>query len=215
MTSEQRRVVLTLGFCGLVSAADNWFVSPALPAIAQTLAVAPSVVAVILTAYLVPYGALQSVCGAIGDRVGRVRLLRVIVAGLAVGTLVCALAPSLPALVAARILTGCFAAGIISVSQALVGDVVSAEDRAAAVGLLMGVTFTGQGLSAGLGGIITELVGWRAAFVCFGVLAVVAWLGVMRLRGVGEREAAAALIGGCALLAFARGARRQALLGDI
>lgn len=92
MTSEQRRVVLTLGFCGLVSAADNWFVSPALPAIAQTLAVAPSVVAVILTAYLVPYGALQPVCGAIGDRVGRVRLLRVIVAGLAVGTLVCVLA---------------------------------------------------------------------------------------------------------------------------
>ena len=148
MTSEQRRVVLTLGFCGLVSAADNWFVSPTLPAIAQTLAVAPSVVAVILTAYLVPYGALQPVCGAIGDRVGRVRLLRVIVAGLAAGTLVCALAPSLPALVAARILTGCFAAGII-----------------------------------------TELVGWRAAFVCFGVLAAVAWLGVMRLRGVGEREA--------------------------
>lgn len=92
MTSEQRRVVLTLGFCGLVSAADNWFVSPALPAIAQTLAVAPSVVAVILTAYLVPYGALQPVCGAIGDRVGRVRLLRVIMAGLAAGTLVCALA---------------------------------------------------------------------------------------------------------------------------
>ena len=189
MTSEQRRVVLTLGFCGLVSAADNWFVSPALPAIAQTLAVAPSVVAVILTAYLVPYGALQPVCGAIGDRVGRVRLLRVIMAGLAAGTLVCALAPSLPALVAARILTGCFAASIISVSQALVGDVVSQKDRAAAVGLLMGVTFTGQGLSAGLGGIITELVGWRAAFACFGVLAVVAWLGVMRLRGVGEREA--------------------------
>ena len=187
MTPEQRRVVVTLGFCGLVSAADNWFVSPALPAIAQTLAVAPSVAAVILTAYLVPYGALQPVCGAIGDRVGRVRLLRIIVAGLAVGTLVCAAAPTLPALVGARILTGCFAAGIISVSQALVGDVVSAEDRAGAVGLLMGITFTGQGLSAGLGGIVTGLVGWRAAFVCFGVLAVVAWLGVMRLQGVGEK----------------------------
>lgn len=187
MTPEQRRIVVTLGFCGLVSAADNWFVSPALPAIAQTLAVAPSVAAVILTAYLVPYGALQPVCGAIGDRVGRVRLLRIIVAGLAAGTLVCAAAPTLPALVGARILTGCFAAGIISVSQALVGDVVSAEDRAGAVGLLMGITFTGQGLSAGLGGIVTELVGWRAAFVCFGVLAIVAWLGVMRLRGVGEK----------------------------
>lgn len=210
MTSEQRRVVLTLGFCGLVSAADNWFVSPALPAIAQTLAVAPSVVAVILTAYLVPYGALQPVCGAIGDRVGRVRLLRVIMAGLAAGTLVCALAPSLPALVAARILTGCFAAGIISVSQALVGDVVSQKDRAAAVGLLMGVTFTGQGLSAGLGGIITELVGWRAAFVCFGVLAVVAWLGVMRLRGVGgARGGWEQLVLWCGRVSFLR---RQDLL---
>ena len=186
MTPGQRRIVYTLGFCGLVSAADNWFVSPALPAIAQTLAVAPSVVAVILTAYLVPYGALQPVCGAIGDRVGRVRLLRIIVAGLAVGTVVCAAAPSLPALVAARILTGCFAAGIISVSQALVGDVVPEGERAGAVGILMGITFTGQGISAGLGGIITEFIGWRAAFVCFGALAVLAWLGVMRLRGVPE-----------------------------
>ena len=35
LTPEQRRVVCTLGFCGLVSAADNWFVSPALPAIAN------------------------------------------------------------------------------------------------------------------------------------------------------------------------------------
>lgn len=186
MTVNQRSVVITLGFCGLVSAADNWFVSPALPAIAQTLAVAPSVAAVVLTAYLVPYGMLQPVCGAIGDRVGRQRLLRVIVLGLAISTVVCAAAPTLETLVAARILTGCFAAGIISVSQALVGDVVPAEERAGAVGLLMGITFTGQGLSAGLGGLITDLVGWRAAFVSFGVLGLLAWLCLLRLRGISE-----------------------------
>ena len=186
MDASQRRVVVTLGFCGLVSAADNWFVSPALPAIAQTLAVMPSVAAVVLTAYLVPYGMLQPVCGAIGDRVGRQRLLRIIVLGLAISTVICAAAPTLPLLVAARILTGCFAAGIISVSQALVGDVVPAEGRAGAVGLLMGITFTGQGLSAGLGGIITDLMGWRAAFVSFGVLGLLAWVGLLRLRGVTE-----------------------------
>lgn len=66
MTVNQRSVVITLGFCGLVSAADNWFVSPALPAIAQTLAVAPSVAAVVLTAYLVPYGMLQPVAAPSG-----------------------------------------------------------------------------------------------------------------------------------------------------
>lgn len=187
MTPAQRNVVVTLGFCGLVSAADNWFVSPALPAIAQALAIAPSAAAVILTAYLVPYGLLQPLCGAVGDAMGRVRLLRIIVAGLAASTIICSIAPTLEALVAARIITGCFAAGIITVSQAIVGDVVGEQDRQGAIGLLMGITFTGQGLSAGLGGIICDLVGWRAAFVCFGILGALAWLGAMRLRKPGKK----------------------------
>lgn len=182
LSAAQMHTVATLGFCGLVSAADNWFVSPALPAIANTLAVAPTAAAIILTAYLVPYGALQPVCGRIGDGVGRLRLLRIIVLGLCAGTFLCAVAPNLPLLVVARIITGCFAAGIISVSQAFVGDVVGPEHRAGAVGILMGITFTGQGLSAGLGGILTDLVGWRAAFAAFGVLAALAWVGLFTLR---------------------------------
>lgn len=193
MTPTQKKIVVTLGFCGLVSAADNWFVSPALPAIAQTLAIAPAAATVILTAYLTPYGLLQPVCGAIGDAVGRVRLLCIIVAGLAASTVLCAAAPTLEALVVARIVTGCFAAGIISVNQSLVGSVVSEEDRQGAVGLLMGVTFIGQGLSAGLGGLICDLVGWRAAFICFGVLGAAAWLGVRRLRYLDEMDGTSAI----------------------
>ena len=181
LTSEQKRVVYTLGFCGLVSAADNWFVSPALPAIASALGVAASAATIVLTAYLVPYGLLQPVCGTLGDRFGRLRVLHVIVAGLAAGTFLCAVAPTLPLLVLARVLTGCFAAGIIAVSQAHVGDVVGPERRGAAVGVLMGITFTGQGLSSGLGGIITDLMSWRAAFACFGVLALVALALLWRL----------------------------------
>ena len=189
LTSEQKRVVYTLGFCGLVSAADNWFVSPALPAIANALGVAASAAAIVLTAYLVPYGLLQPVCGTLGDRFGRLRVLHVIVAGLALGTFLCAVAPTLPLLVAARVVTGCFAAGIIAVSQALVGDVVGPERRGAAVGVLMGITFTGQGLSSGLGGIICDLMSWRAAFACFGVLAVVALALLLRLPATGEKDA--------------------------
>ena len=181
LTPEQRRVVCTLGFCGLVSAADNWFVSPALPAIANGLGVAASAAAVVLTAYLLPYGMLQPVCGTLGDRFGRLRVLRVIVAGLAAGTFLCALAPTLELLVVARAVTGCFAAGIIAVSQAHVGDVVGPELRGGAVGILMGITFAGQGLSSGLGGILTDLMSWRAAFACFGTLALVALALLWRL----------------------------------
>lgn len=190
ITRAQLHVVAVLGFCGLVSAADNWFVSPALPAIARGLSVLPAAATVVLTAYMVPYGALQPVCGAIADRVGRLRLLRAIVLGLCAGTVLCAAAPSLELLVAARILTGCFAAGIISVSQAFAGDVVEPARRGGAVGMLMGITFTGQGLSAGLGGILTELVGWRVAFASFGILAAAAWTLLSTLRepdGAGSR----------------------------
>ena len=67
---------------------------------------------------------------------------------------------------------------------------MSEEDRQGAVGLLMGVTFTGQGLSAGLGGLICDLVGWRAAFICFGALGTAAWLGVRRLRYLDETDGA-------------------------
>ena len=192
LTSEQKRVVYTLGFCGLVSAADNWFVSPALPAIASALGVAASAATIVLTAYLLPYGLLQPVCGTLGDRFGRLRVLHVIVAGLAAGTFLCAVAPSLPLLVAARVVTGCFAAGIIAVSQALVGDVVGPERRGAAVGVLMGITFTGQGLSSGLGGIITDLMSWRAAFALFGVLAFIALMLLWRLPVADQRDAGSA-----------------------
>ena len=124
-----------------------------------------------------------------------------IVLGLCAGTLLCAVVPSLALLVAARVVTGCFAAGIISVSQAFVGDVVGPDRRAGAVGILMGITFTGQGLSAGLGGILTDLVGWRAAFAAFGVLAFAAWLGLFTLREPGRPGGAA------------EGARARAALG--
>ena len=205
LTPEQKRVVYTLGFCGLVSAADNWFVSPALPAIANALGVAASAATIVLTAYLVPYGLLQPVCGTLGDRLGRLRVLHVIVAGLATGTFLCAVAPALPLLVAARVLTGCFAAGIIAVSQAHVGDVVGPERRGAAVGVLMGITFTGQGLSSGLGGIITDLMSWRAAFACFGVLARVALVLLLRLPASVEKDAASAPTPTCSF--FSRAAR--------
>lgn len=192
LAPEQRRVVYTLGFCGLVSAADNWFVSPALPAIANGLGVAASAATIVLSAYLLPYGLLQPVCGTLGDRFGRLRVLHVIVTGLAVGTFLCAVAPTLSLLVAARVITGCFAAGIIAVSQALVGDVVGPERRGAAVGVLMGITFTGQGLSSGLGGIITDLMSWRAAFACFGVLALLALALLLRLPATPERSVVSA-----------------------
>lgn len=165
------KLVWILGFAGFISAADNWIVSPILPAIAVGFDVSVSQVGIVLTAYMLPYGIMQPVYGFISDRWGKARILQWIVCGLALGTLGCAIAASLWMLCLWRIITGFFAAGVIAVSLALIGDTVSLAERQKYVGKFMGIVFLGQGLSVGLGGIFANFISWRVAFIFFAVLA--------------------------------------------
>lgn len=168
------KLVLILGLAGFVSAADNWFVSPSLSAIAANFGTSVAVTGGILTSYMIPYGFMQPLYGFFGDRNDKVKLLRVIVIGLAIGTGGSALSNSLPVLCVLRVLTGFFAAGIIALSLSVIGDVIPHENQQNYVGKFMGIVFTGQGLSTGLGGILTRYVSWRGAFLFFAVFAIAA-----------------------------------------
>jgi len=175
MTSKHsmtdNKLVWILGFAGFISAADNWIVSPILPAIAAGFGVSVSQVGIILTAYMIPYGIMQPVYGFISDHWGKTRILQWIVCGLALGTIGCAIATSLWMLCLWRIITGFFAAGVIAVSLALIGDTVSVLERQKYVGKFMGIVFLGQGLSVGLGGIFANFISWRVSFIFFAILA--------------------------------------------
>lgn len=161
-----------LGVAGFISAADNWVVSPILPSIASGFDVSVSQAGIILTAYLLPYGIMQPIYGFFSDRWGKAKLLQWIVAGLALGTAGCFAANSLRILCFWRAVTGFFAAGIIAVSLALLGDTVPVSKRQKCVGMFMGIVFLGQGLSAGLGGVFAKYVSWRIAFAVFAGIAV-------------------------------------------
>jgi predicted MFS family arabinose efflux permease len=87
--------------------------------------------------------------------------------GLTAGTLGCALSPSLIWLCIARFVTGFFAAGMIAVSLALIGDRVAENARQTVVGRFMGIVFLGQGVSVGLGGLLAKYMSWRAIFFAF------------------------------------------------
>lgn len=160
-------LVLLLGLAGFISAADNWFVSPILPAISNEMNILNSQAGIILTAYLVPYGFMQPIYGYLSDRWGKVKVLQAIILGLAGGTFGCSLSSSLGVLCFWRAITGFFAAGIIAVSLALIGDAVPFEQRQAHVGKFMGFVALGQGLSVGLGGFLAKYLSWQIAFVCF------------------------------------------------
>ena len=158
---------MILGFAGFISAADNWIVSPVLPAIAASFGVSIALTGIILTAYLVPYGLMQPIYGFLSDNRGKTRVLQKITLGLSIGTAACAVSNSFWSLFFWRAFTGFFAAGIISVALAWIGDNVPSRERQFYVGKFMGIVFLGQGLSVGLGGIITNYISWQVMFALF------------------------------------------------
>ncbi len=179
---EYSAMVFILGCGGLVSAADNWVVATILPSIADGLRVSIAQGATILTAYLVPYGVMQPLHGYFSERFGRVRLLRWLMLGIALGTVGCALSPSLICLCTFRFVTGFAAAGMIAVSLALIGDRMPPSIRQKYVGRFMGIVFLGQGLSAGFGGLLAKYVSWRIIFIVFAVMAIVVEILFLFLR---------------------------------
>jgi MFS family permease len=85
--------------------------------------------------------------------------------GLKAGTLGCTLSPLLVWLCIACFVTGFFAAGMIAVSLALIGDRVAENARQAIVGRFMGIVFLGQGISVGLGVLLAKYMSWRTIFL--------------------------------------------------
>lgn len=168
---NNKTLIWKLSVAGFISAADNWVISPILPAIASEFDISITQAGAILTAYLIPYGIMQPVYGFLSDRFGKAKLLQWIVAGLALGTIGCFSANSLWILCFWRSVTGFFAAGIIAVSLALIGDTVPISERQKYVGIFIGIVFLGQGLSAGLGGVFAKYISWRTSFAFFAIAA--------------------------------------------
>ena len=168
-----KRLVFLLGLAGFVVMADNWVVSPILPAIARSLRVAPASAGILIAAYMLPFGLFQLVYGPLADRFGKFRVISVTLALFTVATALCGFGLGLGDLGAYRALTGLFAAATMPISLALIGDLVPIAERQTAIGTFMGISFLGQALSMAIGGTIAYLVSWRGVFVSYAGLAAI------------------------------------------
>ena len=111
-----------------LAALDMTIVAPALPTIARDLGQF-SAISWIFTAYLLSSTAVTPIFGKLSDLYGRRRLL---LSGLAIfmlGSLACALAPSMVALIIARAVQGIGGGALLSLPNAIIGDVVSPRER--------------------------------------------------------------------------------------
>lgn len=170
---KERSLIMVLGLAGFVVMADNWVVSPILPAIARAIQVPTVDAGLLITAYMIPFGLFQLVFGPLADRFGKKQIVGLSMVFFTIGTALCGLASGMIDLAFYRGITGAFAASVMPISLALIADVVPMERRQTAIGTFMGIAFLGQGLSMAMGGAIAHYVSWRGVFLTYAVLSVI------------------------------------------
>jgi EmrB/QacA subfamily drug resistance transporter len=143
---------------------DGSVVNVGLVAIGSSLKAAPSDLQWVVNAYLLPLGALLLLGGAAGDRYGRVRLLVAGTGLFGTASVACALAPSLPLLLAGRGLQGIGAALLMPNSLAILGASFSGAARGKAIGIWAAMGAVMGAVGPVLGGWLIDHVGWRAIF---------------------------------------------------
>jgi predicted MFS family arabinose efflux permease len=150
---------------GFASALSTRAVDPIVPPIAQGLAVDPGTVALLTTAFALPFAVVQPILGPIADMIGKVRLMMICLTVITVASLACAFTLSFPMLLFARIVCGIAAGGIFPIGLALIGDMFSLEQRQVAIARWLAIVIGGNVLGGALAGVIADLFGWRAVFL--------------------------------------------------
>nr|CEL17347.1 Multidrug resistance transporter, Bcr/CflA family [Kibdelosporangium sp. MJ126-NF4] len=166
---------------GLAPLATDMYV-PGLPELTRSLDTRPSAAQLTMTAFLIGVVVGQLVLGPVSDAVGR---RPVLLAGTALFTafsVVCAAAPTIEVLNAARLCQGIAGAAGIVVARAVITDVADGVAAARKFATLGAISAAAPILAPMLGGVVLNLATWRAVFVVLAaigalqILAVLVWV---------------------------------------
>ena len=215
LKSARGRWVVTATVLGSsLAMLDGTVVNVALPRIAEDLGAEVSGVQWVLSGYTLTLASLILLGGALGDRLGRRRVFVWGTIWFAVASGLCALAPNVVVLVAARLLQGVGAALLTPGSLAIISASFDDDDQGAAIGLWSGLGGVAAAVGPLLGGWLVEIAGWRSVFLINLPLAVaVVWVSVRHVPETRDPHPPERLdIPGAVLAAAALGALTYGLI---
>ena len=140
-----------------------------------------------LNSYMLAFAALIVAAGRVADVFGRRRCLLAGAILFAVASLLCGIAPTLSVLVLGRVLQGAAGALMVPAGMAIISNAYSGEQRALALGTLVGVSGVAQSMGPLLGGFLTAEVSWRWVFLMN--LPLIAVIMIVTLRSIQESRA--------------------------
>lgn len=174
---------IALAAAGFVSGANMRLFDALLPTVADEFGVVPTVASVVVTAFALAYGFFQLLHGPLGDRTGKLKIIigsTFIASAMSLATV---FVTSLAGLTVLRFLTGIGVGGMIPLALAWIGDNTPYDKRQATLARFIGIVLLGNILGPAVGGLLAELISWRAVFLIFSLMFfVVGWVLAVQQR---------------------------------
>lgn len=165
MAPNQRLILSIAVVSSFVTFMNNTVITVALPAISEDLGGGIAGQQWMINAYLVTLGSLILVAGSVSDAFGRGLVLRVGLIGFAIASAAIALAPTVELVVAFRALQGAAGAFLVPSSLALITSTFRDSAQARAIGIWTAATSMASIVGPVVGGLFSDLLSWRWAFV--------------------------------------------------
>ncbi|MDQ6835721.1 MAG: MFS transporter [Actinomycetota bacterium] len=161
----KRLALVSAILASTIAAVDSTAVNVALPAISRDLGGGFAAQQWVSNAYLLTLSALILLAGSLTDRLGERRVFTAGVLGFGIGSALCAVAPTIGVLIAARAMQGVSGALLTPAALAIIVSVFGPEERGGAIGRW--TAWGGVGILAGplLGGQIVDSASWRWIFL--------------------------------------------------
>jgi EmrB/QacA subfamily drug resistance transporter len=178
-TPRGRWVIVTMVLGSGMVFLDGSVVNVALPAIGRTFHTGLAGLQWTITAYLLALGSLLLLGGSLGDIYGRRRVFVIGIAVFTCASILCGLAPTAGALIAARSVQGVGGALMVPESLGIIAAVFRPQDRGPAIGAWSGLSAIATAGGPFLGGYLVVAASWRWVFLINVPIAIVtAWLAI-------------------------------------
>lgn len=168
---KEKLLLWTLAAINFIHIVDFMILMPLGPQLMRIFAISPREFGLLVSFYTFSAG-ISSFFGAFFlDRFDRKKILLWVYVGFAFSTLACALSPSYPILLIARVVSGIFGGLTSALILAIVGDVIPDSRRGSAMGLVMAAFSFASVLGVPMGLFLASLSDWHIPFYILTVLA--------------------------------------------